>query len=170
MKRASKLWAVFDGTRDFFALLTGVILASLMLLVVAAVIMRYFFGRSIIWETEVSEYGLLFITFLGAAWLLKEEGHVVLDVLLARLSPRPKALTNALTSVVGALACLLVAWYGIEVTLKFYHLKVLQPTIIKPPSFIFYSFIPTGFFLLFVQFLRRAYKNLEIWRVPTEHG
>ncbi|MBI4186470.1 MAG: TRAP transporter small permease [Chloroflexi bacterium] len=165
MKRLSRIWwSIFDGIIDRLALLGGILLAFVMLLVVAEVIMRYLVGQSIRWEFEVTEYSLVFMTFLATAWVLKEEGHVILDLLVERLRPKPKAMANTITSIVGALVCLALAWYGISTTLEFYRLDVRQPSTFNPPSFILYIIIPIGSFLLFLQFLRRAYNHLGIWR------
>lgn len=164
MKQLIKALAIFDGTNNLLALLGGVLVAFVMLIVCAEVVMRYFVGRSIIWVFEVTEYSLLFMTFLAAAWLLKKEGHVSIDLLLNRLSPKPRAMVNIITSIIGAIVCLVVAWYGSVVTVELLQQGEHQATIVEPPSFILYVVIPVGSFLLFVQFLRRAYGYLGNWR------
>ena len=47
------------------------IFVAMMLVVCAEVLLRYGFNSPISWVVEISEYALLWITFLGAAWVLR---------------------------------------------------------------------------------------------------
>ncbi len=112
MGAISKLGRVFDFAIDKMARLADVILMFLMLSVCADVILRYFFNRPQAWVAEISEYLLLYITFLGAAWVLKNEGHVIVDVLVAQVSPKARAVLGVISSVIGAfvLSCRSLVW------------------------------------------------------------
>lgn len=162
--KLSKARAVLDGSIDFCAMISGVILAAVTLIISAEVVMRYFVGRSIFWEFEVTQISMVYMTFLPAAWLLKKEGHVILDLVLNGLSPKPKALVNSVTSIISALVCLILTWYGASVTWDLFSKGIREATILQPPSFTLYIAIPIGGLLLFIQFLRRAYKYLGHWR------
>ncbi|GAH24314.1 unnamed protein product, partial [marine sediment metagenome] len=70
----------------------------------AEITARNLFNYSIRWVLEISEVSLLFITFMGAAWLLRREGHVSLDLLVPRLKPKTQTIINVTTSIVGAIA------------------------------------------------------------------
>ena len=61
---------------------------ALFLIVVAAVIGRYMFGRSLTWTEEVPRYLLIWISFLGAAACVARREHVGFDVLFNAL-PAP---------------------------------------------------------------------------------
>ncbi|MBI4187268.1 MAG: TRAP transporter small permease [Chloroflexi bacterium] len=161
MKSLVKVSAFFDWITRYLFHLGSALVILVMLLVAADVLMRYALKRPIVWAFEVSEYSLVFITFLCTAWVLKKEGHVVLDLLLGRLNARPRAILNFITSVIGALVCMVVAWYGVEVTLSLFEQGSRQTTIAGPPSFILYAVIPAGSFLLFIQFLSRACMHLS---------
>ena len=52
--------------------------------------MRYFLNRPLVWVLELTEYALLWVTFLGAAWLLRQGGHVQVDVIVDFMSRRWK--------------------------------------------------------------------------------
>lgn len=164
MKLLTKITAIFDGTIDFLALLAAMLLAFIMLGTVTEVAVRYLLGGSIKWMMETVEYSLLFITFLAAAWLLRSEGHVIMDVIINRLKPRTQAQTNMITSILGMVICLVVAWYGAEVTWSNFQRGIVLGTVLEPPIFIILSIIPVGSFFLSVQFLRRTYHYLRKWR------
>ena len=157
MKLLGKTSAIFDSTIGIFAIFAAVLLAFIMLSVCTEVVTRYFLGRPLIWVIEVTEFVLVWITFLGAAWVLKREAHVVMDIVLVRLEPRTQALVNIITSVIGVAICLVLTGYGAFVTWDLYQREQFLPTILRPPSHILFAIIPIGSFLLFIQFLRRTY-------------
>ncbi len=168
MKLLPKLTAIFDRTIDLLAWLASGLLLFATFSIFFDVIFRYFLNRPIIWVLEISEYILLWITFLGAAWLLKIEGHVRVDIAISQLKARGQALLNTVTSVIGAMMCLALAWYGALACWDFYQRGHYDPTQLDLPTFILISVIPAGSFLLFIQFLRRANGNLRSWKSLKE--
>jgi len=171
-KRESKLLvkigAIFDQTLNFLAYVVGVLLVFGWLSVVADVVMRYFLNRPLTWALETTEYVLTTVAFLGAAWLLRREGHVSLDLVLNLFKPRTQAMFHAITSSLGAIACLIIVWYGVEATWSHYLKGMRVTTALAPPTAPFLTIIPVGFFLLFLQFLRRSYGYLLKWKAVPE--
>ncbi len=157
MRLLRKASALFDSTLGVFAFFAAILLAFIMLSVSAEVVARYFLGHPLIWVIEVTEFALVWITFLGAAWVLKREAHVVMDIVLTRLEPGTQALVNIITSVIGVAICLVLTGYGAFVTWDLYQREQFIPTILRPPSHILFAIIPIGSFMLFIQFLRRTY-------------
>ena len=125
------------------------------------VVMRYFFRRPTTWVIDFTEYALLYIVFLASAWVLREEGHVRIDLLLVVLSPKVQRLLNAITSVIAAVACCLLFVFSLWVTWDaFKGGEILWKATIVP-KWPVYIIMPIGSLLLTVQFLIRA------WRYAT---
>ncbi len=164
MKILKKFTSIIDNTNYLLAILAGLLIIFLMLTVTYEVVVRYFLGQSLIWTVEITGYILLYVTFLSAAWLLGREEHVKMDLVLNRLSPKAQAILNTITSVIGAIICLIIVWFGIKVTWQFYQLGYLATSELRPPQFLIILIIPVGSFLLFIQFLRRSYGYLISWR------
>lgn len=164
MKILRKLASITDNTNYLLAILAGVILVSLMLVVTYDIAVRYFLGRPLIWTVEITGYALLYVTFLAAAWLLSKDGHVRMDLLINRLNPGAQAMLNTITSVIGAIICLIIAWFGVKVTWGTFQMGYLMSSELRPPQFLILLIIPVGSFLLFIQFLRRSYGYLISWR------
>jgi len=101
-KQPTKGPSVFDRIIGACMFLGAAILAFLMISVCWDVIARTVVKRPLTWVLEFTEYGLLFMTFLSAAWVLRNEGHVTNDVFFARLSPKNQARFNTITSILGA--------------------------------------------------------------------
>ena len=123
------------------------------------VVMRYFFRRPTTWVIDFTEYALLYIVFLASAWVLREEGHVNINILLIVLSPKVQRLLNTITSVVAAVACCLLFWFSLSVTWDaFVRGEVLWKSTIVP-KWPIYIIMPIGSLLLTVQFLIRAWRH-----------
>ena len=153
--------AGFDRVLKLAANLGMFVLFLMMVAVCWEVFSRYFLGRGTIWVIEFSEYALLYMTFLGAAWLLHKDGHVEMDILVAALRPESRRAIKSVTSVACALVCLVLAWSGADVALDYLQRGLHRPTLIAPPAFPLFAIIPIGFFLLFVQFLIRARESFK---------
>lgn len=151
-----KFWTAFDFVLTLLANAGMVLLFLMMIAVCWEVFSRYFLGRGTTWVIEFSEYAILYMTFLGTAWLLREGGHVEMDILVKALQPGTQRVLRSTTSVLCALVCLVLAWSGAEVAIDHLQRGLHQPTLMAPPDFPLFAVIPTGFFLLAVQFLRRA--------------
>ncbi len=159
-----KVSNLFENINKLFAFVAGVIVIFTMLAVVYEVVMRYFFRSPTLWTVEVSGYSLLYITFLGAAWVLMHEGHVKIDLLTNRLKPNTQVILNIITSIFGVIVMLVIAWYSARVTWASYQTNYLASTELQTPLFIVFLIIPIGSLLLAIQFLRnlsRLFRELK---------
>jgi TRAP-type mannitol/chloroaromatic compound transport system permease small subunit len=60
----------------------------------AVVVLRYLFGIGSIWLQESIVYSHAAMFLLAAAWTLKNDGHVRVDIFYASASPRGKAMVD----------------------------------------------------------------------------
>ena len=82
-----------DPVRAFFSRINLIcaITGAALLFGIAAIVCFEVLGRALgassqLWVIEVSEYALLFITFLGAPYLLELNRHVIIDLLINGLT------------------------------------------------------------------------------------
>ncbi len=155
-----KIMKIFDQAMKTMMLLSGIMLVLIMLSVCLEVVLRTFFNMSLIWITEVTEILLLYITFLGAAWVLHEEKHVKVDIILSRIKPRSKAFLGIISSILGIFVSVTLTWYGLKVALDCFHKNLYTPTAMEIPMFLIIIVIPFGCLMLFVQFIRRTLKYM----------
>ncbi len=153
--------ALFDRIVDFFAVLAAIIIIAMVGLLFYEVFMRYVIGRPPPWAWEICETMLCLITFLGATWLLRRNGHVSVDIVYSRLNPRKKMITGTFTALTGAVLCLLLTWAGIEITVDHFKAGITIPGYLDIPKAPFLLVIPIGCFMLSVQFLRQAAEQAQ---------
>lgn len=161
MKLLTKAGNAFDHVNAYATYFAAFILILIMLGVSAEVFMRYALNRPIQYLMEITEHLLLYMTFLAVAWVMKGDKHVKMDMALNRLNPASRALMNIITSIVGALICLTVTWYGSQVTWDYFAKGIPFAGQFRIPQASILVMIPIGYLLLFIQFLRRTYGYLE---------
>jgi TRAP-type C4-dicarboxylate transport system permease small subunit len=161
---ARKAFNLFDHIVTILIIIACILLAVMTLSIGFNVIFRYFKWFSFPWVVEVTPWMLLYVVFLGASWVLKEDGHVKLEIVSDLLKPKTNAAMSFGTSIVGAFVCLILCWYGAEVTLENLQKGTFNPAAIRFPNFAILMAIPIGSFFLFIEFLRRSYKFFKVWR------
>lgn len=159
------LWA---RLAEGMAALAGVILLFLMVSVSADVAGRYVFKRPIGWVVEFAEYGLLMIAFLAMAWLVRENAHVRIDVVIQGLGEKSRSAVDGVTSLVAAVTCASAGFWAAAASADNYARDVTTVGIYPIPKFIPLSVIAFGLALSAVEFLRRAARAFQDWRSGTE--
>jgi TRAP-type C4-dicarboxylate transport system permease small subunit len=161
MTRLDKITATLDLVIDrvliTLTVIAGVLCILLMLGISTEVVTRYFFKKPILGMLEASEMAMLYIAFLSAAWVLKKEGHVNMDLIDNYLSPRALAVLNTFLSMIGAAIALILFWYGAKVTIGVFREGTNMPGNMEINLGYQLLIIPVGSVLLFLQFLRRTF-------------
>jgi TRAP-type C4-dicarboxylate transport system permease small subunit len=149
---------VIEGVNKFFVLLACLIMAALVAIVCADVFLRYFLRSPLVWSTEVTEILLLDLTFLGTAWVFREDGHVVIDVFTAKASERRKRIHNFISYALVGITSIVLIVYGFSATYDHFARKVFNPTAIETPIALIIMIIPVGSVPLFFEVLFKLWK------------
>jgi len=162
MTNVERLLKVIDAVSERTGRMVGWIAVPMIIALIYEVFARYIFHRPTIWSYEITYmiYGTHFL--LGAAYTLKVKGHIRIDLLYMRFSPRKRALID----VIGYL----VIFFPITVVLIFasfdmakdaYTIKeVSQFTPWQPILWPFKSVICIGFSLFFLQGVAEFIRSL----------
>jgi len=89
-----RLEQLFDRFSDVMGWIAGALNLLMLLNVFYDAIMRYFFSSGSIALQEMEWHLFAMVFLFGIAYALKEDGHVRVDVLYERFSPRWKAVVN----------------------------------------------------------------------------
>jgi len=164
MKFFTRLGRLFDFLNIMMVAISAVLLLGLTFIVGADITLRYLFNKPLGWVKEVSEYTLVGLGFLVAAWILRDDGHVKMDLVLSKLRPRAQTMMNIITSSISTVVVLITTWFTIRVTLEFYRTRLVAPTVLEPPKWILLTPILVGSFLLGAQFIRRTIGFIGKWK------
>ena len=155
----SRAVRVFDLVVDGGAILAAVLMVAVMLTTTIKVVFRYGLREGLIGIDQISGTMLLYITFLGAAWVLRREEHVALDLLVGRMAPGVHRHMLVWGSVAGALVCLTISGFGTFETVTSLQRGIRIPAELEMPRAINLVVIPVGCLFLGLQFMRRAWRH-----------
>jgi len=98
---------------NFYVAVVGMsFIIPLMLLTTGDIIGRKFFSKTIPGTFEISEYILATFILLGAAYTQQVKGHVGVDFLTSRLSPRIRIACEIITTLLSLFIIGIVVWQG----------------------------------------------------------
>ena len=152
---------VFDYALNIFFFIGGVVLVCIMLVVCAEIAMRYFLGIVHVWEVQICGDSLVWIAFLPAGLVLKENRHVRVDLVVNIVSPRIRHVLNLITTALGLVTCLTLTYYSAHVTWDHFAKAIYEYNILVIPKGPLLSIIPLSSLLLSVEFLREF---LSSWK------
>ncbi len=150
-----------DRLINVFAVIAGLLTIVLMLGVFLDVCLRFLFNKPTGWVVEYAEYSLLFITFLAAPWVLKENRHVFLDMLLERLSRKNRYLVNSITSLAAGIVFLVFTWYACSSTYHYFEINYRMATSLRTLKWPIMCVIPAGSLLVSLQFFRHSVHHIR---------
>ena len=108
---------IYDGVLFGMAIIAGLLLVWLMLSVITSVLMRNAGLQPFAWLFTSAEYGLLYMTMLGAPWLVREKGHVHIELVTAALPVGLRRIVSRAVAAACVLVCLILAWQGADLVL-----------------------------------------------------
>ena len=141
---------------------------AIVLLQFALVVARYLFGLGSIWLTETVIYGHATLFMLAAAWTLRADGHVRVDVFYAEAGPR----TRAKIDLAGAVLLLLpfsavLVWLSVPYAARSWAiLERSQETSGLPLVFALKTLIPLFAALMALQGIAQAIRSLSALARP----
>ncbi len=136
------------------AVVAAFLMAAMMSVIFIDVVLRNLGYQSSAHFFSFTEYALLAVPCLGAPWMVREKGHIYVEILLMYLKPRPRAV---LTFVIGLLCiavCAILAWYGFEVTIRDFLQNEKDVRSFDMPRWMVVGFIPLSFSMMAIEFLR----------------
>src|SRR5213595_590326 len=81
----------YDAVLYGMAIAAGFLMAAMMVFICLDVVLRNLGYQSSAHFFTFTEYALLMVPCLGAPWLVREKGHIYVEILLMSLSPRARA-------------------------------------------------------------------------------
>ena len=142
--------AVLNG----MAGVSGFMLVWIMVSVIVSVAMRNLGMQPFAWLFTSAEYGLLYMTMLGAPWLVREKGHVHIELLTAALPDGPRRLLSRAVAAACVLVCAILAWKGVELVMTNIERGDFDTRAYYFPRWLLTIAFPLSFGLMAIEFSR----------------
>ena len=152
----------WDSLLNGLAYFAGLLVVTVTLSVLYEVVARYFFNSPTIWAVDLTEYSLVYITFLGAPWVLRDHAHTRVELVVERLRPRLRLTVGILVSLIAAAGAVVMAWEGAWETWESYlggHAELKAWRVYRWPLILP---ICVGSLMLVIEFLRQAWNNFGV--------
>jgi TRAP-type C4-dicarboxylate transport system permease small subunit len=157
-----------DRISGFSGGTAGLLIAVALMIVVAEIVTRSFFGKTTYISDEYSGYLMSIVTFMGLAYTLRERGHIRVLVMTHFLRGQRRIIYNMACTLIGFFFCMALTSY----TAVFFWDSVVNKTqsmqITETYMAIPQIFLPVGSFLFMLQFLSEFLKGVAILRHDTE--
>ena len=143
----------------------AIVVLSAIALVVAScvltysVVLRYFSPEPTDWQDEFSVFLLIGVTFLSAAWVHSQRGHIGIEALAAILPPAVNRVRMFVVDMLSALFCAFFAWKSWTLLLEALAEGHVSPTSWAPPLWIPYLAMSAGMSLLTLQIIVQAFRK-----------
>ena len=138
-----------SGLKEYCAV---VLVMGSFLILIAEVIFRYLLGGSLEWTDEISRILLVWMTFTGMGFVIRERKEIVCEAFGQKLSKRTQRYWSLGIDILGAVFILFLFIYGIKMTLFSWEIKTES---LELPFSFFYVSIPSGCVLMLYFLLRR---------------
>ena len=151
---------ILDRVSAGMAVMAGLLLLFMTFSISYSIFTRALSFQSPVWTVQFNEYSLLWMTFLGSAWVLRRRKHVAVDVMTSRLGPKGRRIAEAVHSLLGIGVCGVLCWTTSLMTLNLFQRGVTDVQAMDMPKYLVLMIIPAGFLVITAQFFRNLAASL----------
>ena len=144
----------YDAMLYGMAWAAGFLMAAMMVVIFVDVVLRNLGYQSSAHFFTFTEYALLAVPCLGAPWLVREKGHIYVEIIFMYLGARQRVVLRYLIGALCIIVCAVLAWYGSLVTIGDFMQNEKDVRSLDMPRWMVVGFIPLSFAMMAVEFLR----------------
>lgn len=146
-------------------------IGALTALRITNVIAREFF-KSIYFAEEISEFLVIFITFVGVSYGVRRARHIRMGAFLDMMPALMEKIFIIIISAVSATVMFIMAYASYDYLMNSL-VKAHETPALRLPYWTFYVIMPLGFFMAGIQYIRTIIKNFiekETWISPEQQS
>jgi len=123
---------------------------------------RYVLNDSLAWTEEIARYGLIWVTFIGAAVVARKNSHIAVEAILHFLPAIPARLVLAVVDIIKLLFIGLLAYFSLTIVERMQWQRMV---IIDLPMSLVYGGVALGCFLMLIRQAINFFRNArDGWR------
>jgi C4-dicarboxylate transporter, DctQ subunit len=144
----------YDGLLTALAVISGALLGLIAFAVIIDVLMRNLGFQPPAHTAAVIEYIMFYVTLLASPWLLRQKGHVYIEVMVGQLAPPLRRICAVASYTICLATCLVLFYYGLDLTILSWHRGEYDIRSFDMPDWALYGCMPVAFLLMAIQFAR----------------
>jgi TRAP-type C4-dicarboxylate transport system permease small subunit len=123
---------------------------------------RYILNDSLSWTEEIARYGLMLLTFLGAAIVVRKNTHIAVEVLLQLSPPNVARWLLALIDAIKLIFLALLFYFSLTIVERMHFQRM---TVFELPMSIVYGGIAVGCLAMLLRQIQSTWRNFrDGWR------
>ncbi len=164
MNFLKKISQLIDAINEMTGLIAAWLTTLMVVTVTYDVIMRYGFKKGNIAVQELEWHIFAVVFLIGAAYSLKKDAHVRVDILYTKFSTKQKAWIDLLGTCIFLIPfSIMVIYISKDFVANSWAVREMSPDPGGLPGrYVLKAMIPAGFFLLLLQGISQAIKNLFV--------
>ncbi|MCT2538244.1 TRAP transporter small permease [Aquibacillus koreensis] len=157
-----KIFSIIDKVimkLEEFILSFAVIVISVM--TVSNVIAREVFNSSFFsFNLEVSKFAIVIATFMGIGYAARKGRHISMSAFYDFASFKVRKIMMICINLITAIILLVLAYFSLDYVISEYQTGAVTPSL-QIPQYLMVIFIPIGFLMGGIQFLRNMWINIR---------
>ncbi len=142
--------------------LVAFLMCPMLFIMIWEIVMRYFFNQPSLWAYEISLFLYGSYIVLGGAYTHLADGHVNVDIIWGRLSPRGRAILDIITSAFVFLFLGVLFWESLKITINSWQIGETTMSHWAPAYYPLRTTVPVGCFLFMLQALAKLIRDVLI--------
>ncbi|MGM0577980.1 MAG: TRAP transporter small permease [Myxococcota bacterium] len=156
---------LFRGIQKLEEILLASAMILIALLTIVNVFSRSLFGESLAYAQELSQFLMVFVTFIGLGYAAGKGRHIRMTAIYDQLPLRVQRIMMILIAGLTATLLFVFAYYSVTYAMTAKALGTVSPAL-QVPMWIVYLAAPLGLVLGGVQYVLTVVRNLgsdEVW-------
>ena len=156
MKILKAIGRAYDFLLKIILALLSIVMFGLVCTTTWQVVSRYVTDAPQMWPTDIAAYGLVFLTFLGMGVLLRDDGHIRIDIVYLKLPRLAKQILNAVMHLIGIVTLVTVTYFAFKLDISYFEKETfLIGSVFYTPKYYIFSFVPVGLAITAIEFIRK---------------
>jgi C4-dicarboxylate transporter DctM subunit len=158
---AKKIVSFFDTVLKGSSAFSGLLVLATIAMTVYEVLSRYLFNEPTEWALDLGIFCLIWFSYASLAYVLKEGGHIAVDILVHSFAPSTRAVWDVITSAITFLFSLLLFFMSIPWVKHAATSGEVSAGMLRVPMWPVKIAVPIGIFLLIIVLLRNIIVKLQ---------
>ncbi len=150
-----------DKLQNFGAYLSSLLFIALTVLITTEIVARSFFNVSTMIADEYSGYFYLASIFLGLGYTFKEDGHIRINILTAKLSKASIRYIDIFAGIITLSLLLFILYFSVKMVIESYSFDMVSETVSETPIYLTQLAIPIGLFMFCLAVLAFIIKKIK---------
>jgi len=159
---------VYDWLVYSMAWLAGAVIVATFMAIIVDVVLRNAGLKTPAWTSAFSEYAMLIAAMAAAPLVIRERGHVWVEIIATVTGPRLQRILGLIAVLLCIAISLVMAWYATVMAFNASMRGEVDIRSVIMPRWFLYSVLAVGFILCATEFARFLVRGEDMYVRPSE--